>query len=214
MPEPIELILLTASFETTKYSMPKILASSLLRSLFSGSVHVFRNHEIPLISEISFLKEAQIMEKVETDWASLSLVHATLALLRTALADGDTTHFILVSESWFPVRPFDQLRMNLTLDDRSRMEIPGHANDSQPPQIIYDYNEIALHYCLFSNRIAGIGLYSIAIRSQKCSGVGRKLDFEENHGKQSHNHCKLRGYSVPRREESGSDGNSCQQQNA
>lgn len=76
-----------------------------------------------LISEKSFLKEAQIKEKVETEWASLSLVHATLALLKTALADGDTTHFILVSESCVPVRPFDQLRMNLRRDNRSRMRV-------------------------------------------------------------------------------------------
>lgn len=76
-----------------------------------------------LISEKSFLREAQIKEKIETEWASLSLVHATLVLLKTALADVDTTHFILVSESCVPVRPFDHLRMNLRRDDRSRMRM-------------------------------------------------------------------------------------------
>ena len=75
-----------------------------------------------LIPEKSFLKGTQIKEKVETEWASLSLVHATLALLKAALSDSDTTHFILVSESCVPVRPFSQLQMNLRLDSRSRME--------------------------------------------------------------------------------------------
>lgn len=76
-----------------------------------------------LLSEDSFLGDAQIAQKVKTGWGELSLVHATLALLRAALEDGDTTHFVLVSESCVPVRPFEDLRTNLRRDDRSRMHV-------------------------------------------------------------------------------------------
>jgi hypothetical protein len=51
MPKPIAPFLFTLSFEVAKYSNPtftRILTSSLSRSLFSGCVRVFRNHEMPL----------------------------------------------------------------------------------------------------------------------------------------------------------------------
>jgi hypothetical protein len=75
------------------------------------------------LAEDSFLAHAQIREKVDTAWGSISLVHATLALLRAALEDGESTHFILVSESCVPVRPFDDLSSGLRLDDRSRIRV-------------------------------------------------------------------------------------------
>jgi hypothetical protein len=76
-----------------------------------------------LISDRSFLGEAQIAQRVKTEWGELSLVHATLALLRSSLEDSATTHFVLVSESCVPVRPFGDLRANLRRDDRSRLHV-------------------------------------------------------------------------------------------
>lgn len=76
-----------------------------------------------MLAKESILGETQIAGKVETAWGELSLVHATLALLRAALENNSTTHFVLVSESCVPVRPFQDLRANLRRDDRSRMHV-------------------------------------------------------------------------------------------
>ena len=79
--------------------------------------------DIDLLSDRSFLHAGQIANKVETAWGSVSLVQATLALLKAALEDSDITHFMLVSESCVPVRPFDALASSLQLDDRTRMRV-------------------------------------------------------------------------------------------
>jgi hypothetical protein len=76
-----------------------------------------------ILTETSFLHNGQIGERIETAWGALSLVEATLALLRAGLEDADCTHFILVSESCVPVRPFSSLKANLRLDARSRMHL-------------------------------------------------------------------------------------------
>lgn len=85
----------------------------------------FRIHahtkDTTLLAEDSILIDRQISGKVPTAWGELSLVRATLALLKAALEDPENTHFMLVSESCVPVRPFGQLRINLRRDDRSRM---------------------------------------------------------------------------------------------
>jgi hypothetical protein len=69
----------------------------------------------------SFLRERQISTRVPTAWGSISLVEATLAMIREALDDTEITHFILVSESCVPVRPFSSLSRSLRLDARSRL---------------------------------------------------------------------------------------------
>lgn len=75
----------------------------------------------------SILLQAQIDEEVETAWGGISLVRATLALLRAALEDATATHFVLISESCVPVRPYGELVRSLRLDPRSRMRVqPWH----------------------------------------------------------------------------------------
>ena len=69
----------------------------------------------------SFLKEHVIDEYLQTEWGDISLVRATLALLRAALTDSDCTHMVLVSESCVPVRSLSDLTRSLQLDPRSRM---------------------------------------------------------------------------------------------
>jgi hypothetical protein len=76
-----------------------------------------------LLTEKSLIRENLIDDLQETEWAGISLVRATLALLKAALADGDHTHFVLVSESCVPVRPFDELVRSLSLDPRSRIHV-------------------------------------------------------------------------------------------
>ena len=70
----------------------------------------------------SLLGMNQIEERVDTEWGQLSLVSATLALLKAGLEDAACTHFILLSESCVPVRPFSDLAESLRLDARSRMK--------------------------------------------------------------------------------------------
>lgn len=87
-----------------------------------GQFSVFAHAKKPEeLAEDSLLKNHLIAEQVETTWADISLVSATLALLKAALQDSDATHFILVSESCVPVRPFEDLSYSLQLDPRSRM---------------------------------------------------------------------------------------------
>lgn len=70
--------------------------------------------------QTEWLHAAQISERVETTWGSISLVRAMLALLRAGLADEDNTHFVFLSESCVPIRPLANLRRLLAMDGRSR----------------------------------------------------------------------------------------------
>jgi hypothetical protein len=69
----------------------------------------------------SILIDRQISTRVPTAWGCISLVEATLAMIREALQDSQITHFVLVSESCVPVQPFSALSRSLRLDARSRM---------------------------------------------------------------------------------------------
>lgn len=87
-----------------------------------GQFNIFAHVKEPEeLAEDSLLKNRLIAEQVETTWADISLVSATLALLKAALQDSDATHFMLVSESCVPVRPYGDLSYSLQLDPRSRM---------------------------------------------------------------------------------------------
>lgn len=77
----------------------------------------------------AWISKYLIDDHIETDWASLSLVEATLLLLETALEKSDCTHFALVSESCVPVRSFAALTRSLQLDRRSRMFVRSWADE-------------------------------------------------------------------------------------
>lgn len=86
--------------------------------------HVLAHTKHPeQLADDSFLRNVQITRRVATAWGEISLVHATLALLRAALENSEITHFVLVSEGCVPVRPFVHLSQNLTRDPRSRLRI-------------------------------------------------------------------------------------------
>lgn len=79
--------------------------------------------DLDLLSNGTFLRDRQVKKRVETKWGSISLVRATLEMLMTALEDSEVTHFMLVSESCVPARPFEALRASLRMDGRSRMRV-------------------------------------------------------------------------------------------
>jgi hypothetical protein len=66
-----------------------------------------------------WLRDAQISENIPTAWGDISLVRAELALLKEALRNGDNSHFVFLSESCVPIRPWGELQRALALDGRS-----------------------------------------------------------------------------------------------
>lgn len=58
------------------------------------------------IGKGSILVDHVLEERVETHWASVSLVRATILLLAAAVRDARTTRFVLVSDSCIPILPF------------------------------------------------------------------------------------------------------------
>jgi len=67
-----------------------------------------------------FLEGTVIPEQYETAWGTISLVKASLALLRSALEDETLTHFILLSESCVPIHPLSEILRRLRMNPRSR----------------------------------------------------------------------------------------------
>jgi len=65
------------------------------------------------------IKDHVIDDLEETAWGDISLVKATLNLLRAAFANPKTTHFILCSENCLPIKPLGRLLQFLMLDGRS-----------------------------------------------------------------------------------------------
>ena len=54
-----------------------------------------------------------IPENVETRWGHISLVEATLLLLKYALKDLSNTHFVLLSGACMPIHPYGELRRRI-----------------------------------------------------------------------------------------------------
>lgn len=68
------------------------------------------------------LRDHLIEDHFETAWGEISLVRATLALIKEALQEPTNTHFILASESCIPIKPLSQLYDFLKFDGRSWIE--------------------------------------------------------------------------------------------
>ncbi len=108
-------------------------------AMISRYAHV----KFPQRVQTPWLTEAIISEQVETEWGKISLVQATLALLRAALADQNNEWFVLASDSCAPIRPFCQMRRELGFDGRSRIFWESHA-------------EVAAHHQDKAKRIQGL----------------------------------------------------------
>lgn len=83
-------------------------------------VRVFSHPKFPGAVQGGFLDGTVIPDHFETAWGSVSLVNASLALLRRALEDKSLTHFALLSKSCIPVRPLSEMLRRLRLNPRSR----------------------------------------------------------------------------------------------
>ena len=88
-------------------------------------VGVFSHPKFPGDLNDGFLEGTAITEHHETEWAKISLVRASISLLRAALEDGDLTHFVLLSESCVPVKPLREVLFRLKHDPRCQF---GHRN--------------------------------------------------------------------------------------
>jgi len=83
-------------------------------------VRVFSHPKYPEALKGGFLDDTMIPDRHETAWGAISLVKASLALVRTALEDETLTHFVLLSESCVPIRPLSEMLRYLRLNPRSR----------------------------------------------------------------------------------------------
>lgn len=91
-------------------------------------------NEPAAISEI--VTENLCSQKVETYWGTISLVRATLALVREALHDAHASHFILCSESCVPIRPLNTLVRDLSLDRRSMIDAQPADSQTHPDKLV------------------------------------------------------------------------------
>mgnify|MGYP002628233146 CR=1 FL=1 len=83
-------------------------------------VKIFTHAKNPEELPGGFLDGTQIEDHHETSWGDISLVKASLALLKAALQDETLTHFALVSESCVPVQSLKRILLRLTHDKRTR----------------------------------------------------------------------------------------------
>jgi len=81
------------------------VASPMAYSIYNHSKHAVRPE--------SWLAPYVIADKVETKWAHISLVVATVMLLKAALADESNQYFVLCSESCIPIIDFATLHTYL-----------------------------------------------------------------------------------------------------
>ena len=87
----------------------------------NGRIQVFSHSKSEKLPEGAFLRGREIGMRVETEWGEVSLVRAHLALLRSALAWAEASHFMLLSENCVPARPATSLLDSLHLDPRPRI---------------------------------------------------------------------------------------------
>lgn len=83
-------------------------------------VRLFSHPKEPQLLRGGFLEGTAIRERHRTAWGDVSLVRATIALLRAALEEPELTHFALLSESCVPVRPLPETLKLLDWNPKSR----------------------------------------------------------------------------------------------
>jgi hypothetical protein len=66
-------------------------------------------------------------DSIPTAWGNVSLVRATLLMMRTMLEDPDNQHFVLCSESCIPIVPASEIRRRCWLSNRSFIGLESHA---------------------------------------------------------------------------------------
>ena len=94
-------------------------------------VRIYSHPKDPAAVEGGFLEDSVIREHFETEWGSISLLRATLAMLREALEDESLTHFVLLSESCVPVRPLPEILRELDWNPKPRFKSRTLSEASQ-----------------------------------------------------------------------------------
>jgi hypothetical protein len=129
-----------------------------------NDVRIFSHAKHPAKIQSGFLSGTQIEEYHDTEWGDISLVRATLALLKAALQDKSLTHFALVSESCIPAQPPKRMILLLTHDGRPRFAFQNWEKASatsryrtrSAPQIPQDCWHIHIQWCLFDRAAASL----------------------------------------------------------
>lgn len=72
------------------------------------SIYIHYKHNVPL----GWMEPYKLKTCVETSYGNVSVVRAENLLLQTALEDPHNQHFIFLSNSCIPVKPFSQIQLN------------------------------------------------------------------------------------------------------
>lgn len=89
----------------------------LWRHFFDGadpsaySIYIHYKHNVPL----GWMEPYKLKTCVETSYGNISVVRAQNHLIKTALEDSENDHFIILSNSCIPIKPFSQLALKLDL---------------------------------------------------------------------------------------------------
>ena len=87
--------------------------------------YVHNKNDIP---EDDFLKPYEIPNKIDTKWADISLVRATLVLLKEALKDPDNEYFVLLSDKCIPIYSLDYIYDLICTSNHSILDISAGYN--------------------------------------------------------------------------------------
>jgi len=120
------------------------------------SIYIHYKHNVPL----GWMEPYKLKTCVETSYGRISVVRAENLLLQTALKDPHNQHFIFLSNSCIPVKPFSQIQLNPCL---------SYFNICQPQSCFPRCNSLlsylpkdkiqkSSHWCILNRRHAVIVL--------------------------------------------------------
>lgn len=122
----------------------------------SGKFSVYCHPKSPDRVGSPQLRDAIIGKRVPTDWGCISLVRATLLLLRAALESDRNRFFVLLSESCVPIKPPGRLFAELSVDGRSWIGWQHHgevaATNPVKGERVRDARGIPLHQWRFQQQ--------------------------------------------------------------
>ena len=118
----IALCFLTYDGHSQESLWKNFLKTSPRRNNFR--IYVHNKNPIP---KDSFLYPHEIPEKIDTQWADISLVRATLALFREAIKE-DNDYFILLSDKCIPICSLDYIYEKICALSLSALDIAAGYN--------------------------------------------------------------------------------------
>lgn len=124
----------------------------------NGQARIFAHSKHPMaIAADSPLSGSQISNQIATEWGDISLVQATLELIKAGLEDSRITHFVLVSESCVPAQPLSAFFRSLRFDPRSRLSMRAleeisKAGDAEKARRLESLRGIPLEHAWFQDQ--------------------------------------------------------------